>query len=95
LENLHRPCQVTKPFISNLLLRFGTLAGWAHTVLFAGDLAKFQNEVVNANRKETKENQKKKKEVDSAEEKENAVNSSKRKAGKTGKGKRKVKKNKH
>lgn len=64
--------------------RFGELAGWAHTVLFAGDLAKFAE-------KAAIEMEKKEKEV-KEEEKENVVNESvaqKRKGAKKVAGKKK------
>lgn len=50
--------------------RFGELAGWAHTILFAGDLAKFQLEAEKA----TPKKEKKDKSEDKEEEKENLVN---------------------
>ncbi len=63
----------------NLILRshftrFGKLAGWAHTILFAGDLAKFQKDMQKAEKSSANE-----KPSEQGDEKENSVNNSDKK----------------
>jgi hypothetical protein len=66
-------------FYFYFIFRFGALAGWAHTILFAGELAKFQADVTAANGTQQKQKNGKKKsgeaeEEDTESQKENTIN---------------------